>query len=288
MKATNKKPLFRNCPNSDIFKSYLCSDCRRCELYEDCLDRKVKRVANRRKTSVTRNCRKRFIFKTALIFCGSILILLYINFNSVAEENTTTPIIITQSIETIEPVVSEKYQAVEINTGILNESELNLKSEEKLNNDLEPEKPTLSAYSPSSEYYYIISDEDKMYIRKLLYKEARGEAYEGKVAVAAVVLNRYSSNDKRFERESIYSVITQSGAFAPIDDVTQEMLDTVPDLLNAVEDACHGWDPTRKKFENGALFFYAPKEVSGYQKEIREGIEILQIGNHNFHIDLND
>ena len=59
-------------------------------------------------------------------------------------------------------------------------------------------------------------------------------------------------------------------------------------ILNAVEDACHGWDPTRKKFENGALFFYAPKEVSGYQKEIREGIEILQIGNHNFHIDLND
>ena len=51
----------------------------------------------------------------------------------------------------------------------------------------------------------------------------------------------------------------------------------------AVEDACKGWDPTRAEFENGALFFYNPKKISGYQAQIREGIKVMVIGNHNFH-----
>lgn len=281
MRETNNKPLFRNCPNSDIFKLYLCSDCRSCELYEKCLDRKAKRVANRKRRMAIRYFKKKLRFTIIVIFCGIISILLYSHYNSITEEKITTSIIGTKSARMIEPVKIGESETESINTGILKEGELSSKLEQQ-------EQLQISAYGPGTSYYYIISDEDKMQIRKLLYKEARGESYEGKVAVAAVVLNRYYSNDKRFERESIYSVITQSGAFAPIDDVTEEMLDTVPDLVNAVEDACHGWDPTRKKFENGALFFYAPKEVSGYQKEIREGIEVLQIGNHNFHIDLND
>lgn len=148
-------------------------------------------------------------------------------------------------------------------------------------------QPRISAYEPGTSYYYELTSEDKKDIEKLLYREARGECYKGKVAVAAVVLNRYYSDNPGFNHDSIHGVITQSGAFASISNVTQSMLDTVPDLAEAVEDACRGWDPTREVFEKGALFFYAPTEVKGYQKEVRDGITVMQIGGHNFHFDFN-
>lgn len=148
-------------------------------------------------------------------------------------------------------------------------------------------QPRISAYEPGTSYYYELTAEDKKDIEKLLYREARGECYKGKVAVAAVVLNRYYSDNPGFNHDSIHGVITQSGAFASISNVTQSMLDTVPDLAEAVEDACRGWDPTREVFEKGALFFYAPTEVRGYQKEVRDGITVMQIGGHNFHFDFN-
>ena len=44
---------------------------------------------------------------------------------------------------------------------------------------------------PSYEY----NDEEKAYIARVVYAEARGESFEGKVAVAAVVLNRFESGE---------------------------------------------------------------------------------------------
>ena len=67
-----------------------------------------------------------------------------------------------------------------------------------------------------------------------------------------------------------------------------EMLEENPSCMEAVESACKGWDPTRKVFEDGAKFFYAPDYVTGYQKEIRQGIESYKIGNHIFHNDFNE
>ena len=145
----------------------------------------------------------------------------------------------------------------------------------------------LSADGPGDTYYYNISNEDKIIIAKTVFAEAGGECYEGKVAVAAVVLNRYrfDENPYDFDNDSISSVILQKNQFASIEDVTMQDLEENPDCMLAVEDACKGWDPTRKMFSDGALYFYAPAGVSGYQAEIREGIRVLVIGNHNFHYD---
>lgn len=148
-------------------------------------------------------------------------------------------------------------------------------------------KAKLSAEGPSDTYYYDISEEEKVMIAKLVWAEARGESYEGKVAVAAVVLNRYrfEENDYDFDNESISSIILQKNQFASISKATSDELAANPDCMKAVEDACKGYDPTRETFENGALYFYNPKYVKGEEKEKREGIKIMVIGNHNFHYD---
>lgn len=143
----------------------------------------------------------------------------------------------------------------------------------------------ISAVGPYEHYIYILSEEDMKIIAKLVWMESRGECYEGKVAVAAVVLNRYFSDNRSFSRESILHTVTQEYQFASIWGVTDWDLNNVPDCLEAVKDACRGWDPTREVFEEGALFFYAPKGVSGYQAEIRQNIKVMVIGNHNFHFD---
>lgn len=143
----------------------------------------------------------------------------------------------------------------------------------------------ISATQPYEHYVYILSEEDIKIIAKLVWMEARGECYEGKVAVAAVVLNRYFSDDQSFSRKSILHTVTQKNQFASIWDVTDWDLNNVPECLDAVKDACRGWDPTRAVFEEGALFFYAPDGVSGYQAQIRQNIKVMVIGNHNFHYD---
>jgi len=172
-------------------------------------------------------------------------------------------------------VVLEKGERVDTNTN-------NMKVENSSQTTL---KAKISPDGPSSRYYYNISEEDKIIIAKVVWAESRGECFEGKVAVAAVVLNRYYSEIPYFDTESIETVVKQPYQFASISNVTEKELEEYPDCMKAVEAACKGWDPTRKVFDEGALYFYNPKYVSGYQAEIREGIRVMRIGNHNFHFD---
>lgn len=152
----------------------------------------------------------------------------------------------------------------------------------------EPLEPQISAYEPGETYFYNFTEQEKKYIAKVVYREARGECFEGQVAVAAVVINRYYSDDPFFTNDSIYSIVTQNLQFADIEGVTDSMLADYPDCMRAVEQACLGWDPTRKLFEEGACYFYDPEGVTGYQKQIRTGIEELPIGGHCFHNEFND
>ena len=143
----------------------------------------------------------------------------------------------------------------------------------------------ISAYSPYEDFVYILSEEDMIYISKLVWAEARGECYEGKVAVAATVLNRYFSDKTDFNRTSILHIITQPYHFANIWYVTEWDMRNDTECLAAVKDACRGWDPTREVFEEGALYFYNPDGVSGYQAEVRQNIRVMVIGAHAFHYD---
>jgi len=112
---------------------------------------------------------------------------------------------------------------------------------------------------------------DVYLLARLVYGEARGETYKGKVAVAAVVLNRVSSS---LFPNSIESVIYQNNAFSVIDD-GQINLSPDADALRAARDAMNGWDPS-----GGALFYYNPSKSSNAW--IRTRPIIVVIGNHRF------
>lgn len=116
------------------------------------------------------------------------------------------------------------------------------------------------------------SDKGDVYLlARLVYGEARGETYKGKVAVAAVVLNRVSSS---LFPNSITSVIYQNNAFSVIND-GQINLSPDTEALRAARDAMNGWDPS-----GGALFYYNPSKSSNAW--IRTRPVIVVIGDHRF------
>lgn len=116
------------------------------------------------------------------------------------------------------------------------------------------------------------SDSGDVYLlARLVYGEARGEIYKGKVAVASVVLNRVESS--QFPG-SIAKIIYQKGAFSVVDD---GQINLAPDQesLKAARDAMNGWDPS-----GNALFYYNPDKSSN--SWIRTRTVICRIGDHLF------
>ena len=108
---------------------------------------------------------------------------------------------------------------------------------------------------------------------RLGHGEARGEPYVGKVAVAAVVLNRVKSPSFP---NTISGVIYQSGAFDAVSD-GQINLTPDEDSLRAARDALNGWDPT-----GGCLYYYNPATATNgwiWSRTVQ-----LSIGKHNFAI----
>lgn len=116
---------------------------------------------------------------------------------------------------------------------------------------------------------YISSDH--RLLAKLVYAEARGESYKGKVAVAAVVLNRVRSSSFP---NTVSGVVYQSKAFSS---VSNGSINNTPDSesIRAALDALNGWDPT-----GGCLYFYNPRETS--DRWIRTRTIKTVIGNHSF------
>ncbi len=105
----------------------------------------------------------------------------------------------------------------------------------------------------------------------IIYGEARGEPYEGQVAVGAVILNR--TRDSRFPG-TLAGVIYQPGAFDAVDD-GQINLDPDKAAINAARDALNGWDPTY-----GCIYYYNPRTATSswiWSRPI-----IIVIGEHNF------
>jgi N-acetylmuramoyl-L-alanine amidase len=115
------------------------------------------------------------------------------------------------------------------------------------------------------------SQRDLQLISNAVYGEARGEPYEGQVAVAAVILNRVE--DPKFPN-TISGVIFQPGAFTAVAD-GQIWLTPNPRAKEAVLDAINGWDPT----EN-ALYYFNP--VTATSDWIWGRPQIKTIGKHIF------
>jgi len=110
-------------------------------------------------------------------------------------------------------------------------------------------------------------------LARVIYGEARGESFQGKVAVAAVVLNRVASD--KFP-DNIIDVILETGQFSCIMDgqVNQEF--PSKEIFDAARTALLGYDPTK-----GALFFYNP-EIATNLVWISARPVITRIGNHVF------
>lgn len=246
------------------------------------------RKARRRRRRIIRAWCARIIFLAMIVgtisvmfFIVSVVKSMFTSSKGLLYEKSRVPVVKVAS----SPIEIEINDTIIKEDGEQNFDETPNVTEEEIVEEVEEFVARISAYEPGVVYYYTLTYEEKLYIARVVYAESRGECFEGQVAVAAVILNRFVSNDPFFKNDSIYSVVTQSNQFAPIDWVTDEKLAESPSCMEAVEQACLGWDPTRVKFSQGALYFFAPEEVEGYQKEIRENIDFLQIGNHYFHFD---
>lgn len=101
--------------------------------------------------------------------------------------------------------------------------------------------------------------------------EARGESYEGQVAVGAVVLNRVRHSSFP---NTIAGVIYQPGAFTAVDD-GQINKAVQSSCYNAARDALNGWDPT-----GGAIYYYNPSTATS--SWIRSRPIVKTIGKHVF------
>lgn len=103
--------------------------------------------------------------------------------------------------------------------------------------------------------------------------EARGEPYEGQVAVGAVILNRVK--DSRFPN-SISGVIYQAGAFTAVSDgQINAAISEGSTVYKAAQDAMNGWDPT-----GGCVYYFNPATATN--KWIWSRPLVKTIGKHRF------
>jgi N-acetylmuramoyl-L-alanine amidase len=115
------------------------------------------------------------------------------------------------------------------------------------------------------------SESEIKIMARAVYGEARGEPYEGKVAVAAVILNRINSS---LFPNTPSSVIFEPRAFTAVDD-GQIWLEPNASAYKAVRDALNGWDPT-----GNALYYFNPDTATSAWIWSRP--QIKKIGKHIF------
>ena len=108
-------------------------------------------------------------------------------------------------------------------------------------------------------------------LARIISAEARGEPYEGQVAVGAVVMNRV--RHPSFPN-TLSGVIYQPGAFTAVTD--GQFDEPIQDSAKkAAQDAMNGWDPS-----GGAIYYYNPAKTTNawiYSRPV-----VKTIGKHVF------
>ena len=125
--------------------------------------------------------------------------------------------------------------------------------------------------STSSQNALGLTDNDISLMANAVYGEARGESFEGQVAVAAVILNRIK--DPNFP-DTVHGVIFQPRAFTAVDD-GQIYLTPNETAKKAVKQAISGWDPTY-----GCIYYFNPNTATSAWIWTRE--QVITIGRHIF------
>lgn len=108
-------------------------------------------------------------------------------------------------------------------------------------------------------------------LARLISAEARGEPYEGQVAVGAVVLNRV---DHPSFPNTVSGVIYQHEAFTCVYDGQFDQ-PVAESAYRAARDAINGWDPSY-----GAIYYFNPSTATSAWIWSRP--EIVTIGRHKF------
>ncbi len=141
----------------------------------------------------------------------------------------------------------------------------------KLYQEINETVQVFSCSSSSRKVY--VSNNDIELMSKVVFRESRGEPYEGKVAVASVILNR--ALNTKFP-STIEGVINQKNAFSC---VQNGQISATPDesCYQAVRDALQGIDPTGE-----ALFFYNPNTSTSSWMINTPKEDQITIGNHVF------
>lgn len=125
---------------------------------------------------------------------------------------------------------------------------------------------------PVSKKVSLIPNEKNIYLlARVIHAEARGEPFEGQVAVGAVLLNRL--RDVRFPK-TISQIIFKHGEFCTVRDGQIWMIPSQR-AIKAARLATSGWDPT-----GGAVYFYNPAKTTS--RWIWSRTIIQRIGNHFF------
>lgn len=125
--------------------------------------------------------------------------------------------------------------------------------------------------SSSSNNNTSFSNSDVELLAKVISAEARGESYEGQVAVGAVILNRVAHPSFP---DSLSGVVYQKGAFSCVND-SNWYQPTSESSKRAAKDALNGWDPS-----GGAIFYFNASKTNDAFMHSRTVIKV--IGNHKF------
>lgn len=131
--------------------------------------------------------------------------------------------------------------------------------------------PAASSAPNNNQLSISVTSQELDLLARAVYSEARGESFQGQVAVAAVVLNRVEHPEFP---NTISGVIYEPWAFTSVND-GQFWLTPNQTAYAAVQEALAGSDPS-----NGALFYYNP--VTATNQWIRSRPIVAQIGAHVF------
>lgn len=114
---------------------------------------------------------------------------------------------------------------------------------------------------------------EEQLLARAINGEARGEPYEGQVAVGAVIINR--TRDPGFPK-TIAGVIYEPGAFTAVSDGQINVpIDPSSTVVKAARDALNGWDPT-----NGCIYYWNPATATSSWIWSRQIVKV--IGKHYF------
>ena len=118
-----------------------------------------------------------------------------------------------------------------------------------------------------------LTQSDIYLMSQIVYAESKVETFEGKVAVASVILNRVLNSGFP---DTIEEVVFQPYAFSCVVD-GQISVEPTQECFDAVYEALNGNDPTGE-----ALFFYNPATATCSWMHDVEKYNLIPIGQHLF------